>query len=135
MEKRSLAPGIRRVFLNPWHTLSAAEYSKIVSEVKKSYIFSQMLLERETWLKMKVYFILLFLFLLATPNLALAHPGDMNGTVTHVVDGDTFDVSSVNGTKYRIRMADVNAVEFGQARAKLKEHLDKERFKHSLGSY
>lgn len=64
---------------------------------------------------MKVCFILIFLFLLATPNLAFAHPGEMNGTVTHVVDGDTFDVSAVNGTKYRIRMADVNAVEFGQA--------------------
>jgi hypothetical protein len=63
---------------------------------------------------MKMCFVLIFLFVLATPNLAFAHPGEMNGTVTHIVDGDTFDIAAFNGTKYRIRMADVNASELGQ---------------------
>ena len=49
------------------------------------------------------------------PNVAFARPEEVNGTVTHIVDGDTFDVLASNGTEYRIRMGDINAVEIGQA--------------------
>jgi hypothetical protein len=57
----------------------------------------------------------MFLLLLEVPGYVFALPGEMNGTVTHVVDGDTFEIRAVNGTKYTIRMADVNASEIGQA--------------------
>ena len=40
---------------------------------------------------------------------------DFNCTATSVVDGDTFDVTAVNGTHYRIRLADIDAVERGEA--------------------
>lgn len=39
----------------------------------------------------------------------------MTGTVTHIVDGDTFEIRVVNSTKYTIRMADANASELGQS--------------------
>ena len=81
---------------------------------KRLYFQPSAFWKRVTQLKMKIYFVLILLFLLATPNLAFAHPGEMNGTVTHIVDGDTFDITAVNSTKYRIRMADVNANELGQ---------------------
>lgn len=64
---------------------------------------------------MKVCFVLIFLLLLPALSVVFAYPGEMNGTVTYVVDGDTFDIAVVNGTKYVIRMADVNASEIGQA--------------------
>lgn len=64
---------------------------------------------------MQIRFLLIFLFLTLAPSAAFAYPGEMNGTVTDIVDGDTFHIVAVNGTKYTVRMADVNAVEIGQA--------------------
>jgi endonuclease YncB( thermonuclease family) len=58
--------------------------------------------------------VFLFLFLLVAPHAVYAYPGEMNGTVTQIVDGDTFYFVALNGTKYTIRMADVNASEIGQ---------------------
>lgn len=66
-------------------------------------------------LSVKLCLFLMFLLLLEVPGYVFALPGEMNGTVTHVVDGDTFEIRAVNGTKYTIRMADVNASEIGQA--------------------
>ena len=65
-------------------------------------------------MRMKICFFLIFPLLLVVPNIAFAHPGEMNGTVTATVDGDTFHMLAVNGTRYTIRMADVNASELGQ---------------------
>lgn len=39
---------------------------------------------------------------------------DFSGVVDFVIDGDTFDVTLGNGTSFRVRMADVNAVELNQ---------------------
>ncbi len=63
---------------------------------------------------MKIYLLLTLLFLAAFPAVSFAHPGELNGTVTQVVDGDTFRILTENGTQYAIRMADVNASERGQ---------------------
>ncbi len=54
------------------------------------------------------------LLISAASGIAFARPGEINGTATHVIDGDTFDILASNGTEYRIRMADINAVEMGQ---------------------
>lgn len=51
-------------------------------------------------------FTALFLLLLLTP-LSLAKPDEASGVVTHVVDGDTFDVQDVG----RVRLADVDCPE------------------------
>lgn len=68
-------------------------------------------------LSVKLCLFLMFLLLLEVPGYVFALPGEMNGTVTHVADSDwdTFEIRAVNGTKYTIRMADVNASEIGQA--------------------
>ncbi len=63
---------------------------------------------------MKTCLLLALLFLAMFPAVSFAHPGELNGTVTGVVDGDTFRILAENGTRYAIRMADVNASELGQ---------------------
>lgn len=65
--------------------------------------------------KVKTCLLLALLFLAVFPAVSLAYPGELNGNVTEVVDGDTFRILAENGTKYTIRMADVNASERGQA--------------------
>lgn len=39
---------------------------------------------------------------------------DLIGLTTNIIDGDTFDIKTANGTKYRVRLADINASELGQ---------------------
>ena len=62
--------------------------------------------------------LLLFLFILVISSFGSAscYTGevDLSGTVTYIVDGDTFDIVTANNTEYRIRLADVNASEEGQ---------------------
>ncbi len=65
-------------------------------------------------MKTKIFLLVIVLFLVPFPALSFARPGELNGKVTDVVDGDTFKIVAVNGTKYTIRMADVNASELGQ---------------------
>jgi endonuclease YncB( thermonuclease family) len=62
----------------------------------------------------KTQFLLALLFLAVFPVVTFAHPGELNGIVTDVIDGDTFKITAMNGTKYTVRMADVNASELGQ---------------------
>ena len=66
-------------------------------------------------LSVKLCLFLIFLLVLGASSYVFALPGEMTGTVTHIVDGDTFEIRVVNGTKYTIRMADVNASEIGQS--------------------
>jgi micrococcal nuclease len=39
---------------------------------------------------------------------------NLTGIADRVIDGDTIEIIALNGTEYRIRLADVNASEFGQ---------------------
>ena len=49
---------------------------------------------------------------------------DFNGVVDFVIDGDTYDVTLANGTEYRVRLADVNAVEIDEVGyAEAREYL------------
>lgn len=49
---------------------------------------------------------------------------DFSGVVDFVIDGDTFDVTLGNGTSFRVRMADVNAVELDEVGyAEAREYL------------
>ena len=51
----------------------------------------------------------------ATIAKAYAIKIDFTGTANNIIDGDTFDVTAVNGTQYRIRLADIDASERGEA--------------------
>lgn len=64
---------------------------------------------------MKIFLVLISLVVFAVPSVVSAYPGEMNGTVTRIVDGDTFDILAVNSTTFRVRMADINADETGEA--------------------
>jgi endonuclease YncB( thermonuclease family) len=69
-------------------------------------------------LKIFAIFVLIFLFLAIVDVRfvnALKIRIDFSGVVDYVVDGDTFDVTLINGTSFRVRLADVNAVEFGES--------------------
>ena len=49
---------------------------------------------------------------------------DFSGIADFVIDGDTYDVTFGNGTEYRVRLADVNAVELDEVGyAEAREYL------------
>ena len=66
-------------------------------------------------LSVRLCLFIIFLLVLEASSHVFALPGEMTGTVTHIVDGDTFEIRVVNGTKYIIRMADVNESEIDQS--------------------
>lgn len=80
-------------------------------------------------LRLKVFTlsIIVFLFVLdlgavnaLTTNIKI----DFSGNVDFIIDGDTFDVTLNNSTQYRVRMADINAVELEEeGYAEAREYL------------
>lgn len=80
-------------------------------------------------LRLKVFTlsIIVFLFVLdlgavnaLTTNIKI----DFSGNVDFIIDGDTFDVTLNNSTRYRVRMADINAVELEEeGYAEAREYL------------
>ena len=61
--------------------------------------------------------LLIITTLIATPKAFALTPStrfEITGFSDLIIDGDTFDITAENGTKYRIRLADVNANELGQ---------------------
>lgn len=80
-------------------------------------------------LRLKIFTlsIIVFLFVLdlgavnaLTTNIKI----DFSGNVDFIIDGDTFDVTLNNSTRYRVRMADINAVELEEeGYAEAREYL------------
>lgn len=80
-------------------------------------------------LRLKIFTlsIIVFLFVLdlgavnaLTTNIKI----DFSGNVDFIIDGDTFDVTLNNSTQYRVRMADINAVELEEeGYAEAREYL------------
>jgi len=70
--------------------------------------------------RLKTFALMTAIFLVVTmQNVTIAKAYvikiDFTGTANNIIDGDTFDVTAVNGTQYRIRLADVDASERGEA--------------------